>query len=348
MSFSIVSLPQAWIYLLILFLFTFSFERFSFSHPTFFCASSRTIKKDNWHAPKAGVVLGILLFVSFIVVGFDSMTYHLMASTYFFLSAFNLKSTSLFTNRTENYLGMTYFFGSLSRIHNYWNSVFLKAQIQKTARPIKEWKNMGKYSYGYVGLNTSILDNQASSYKDVVNNQLVTGFNRTDVISQSQLIAKTQHSVILIDDDSELYCYRIYHEVAGGGIIVIDLFSESAMIVDGENGFVEPLAYLLEYKCGISDESIVNISGNDQLFKEMDMSAVNINMNLSEYIGSALNKDWSENQDYYPKMQKELQNNGFFEMNTLLRQMREGGSFKRDSWMLLELLRLTLAFLLGC
>ena len=318
-------LPQAWIYVLILFLFTFLLERFSFSHPTFFIASSRTIK-DNWHAPKAGVVLGILLFVSFIVVGFDSMTYHLMASTYFFLSAFNLKSTSLFTNRTENYLGMTYFFGSLSRIHNYWNSVFLKAQIQKTARPIKEWKNMGKYSYGYVGLNTSILDNQVSSYKDVVNNQLVTGFDRTDVITQSQLIAKTQHSVILIDDDSELYCYRIYQEVAGRVDCVIDLFSESAMIVDGENGFVQPLAYLLEYKCGISDESIVNISGNDQLFKELDMSAVNINMNLSEYIGSALNKDWSENQDYYPKMQKELQNNGFFEINTLLRQMREGGS----------------------
>lgn len=353
-------LPQAWIYFYILIFFANTIERFNFSHPRFFLASSRAIK-DNWHSIRAAYVLGFIFFISCIVTGFDPMIYHFVACGYFFLSAFAVKSTSLFKNRTENYIGMTYFFGSGSWIHNYWNSAFLSAQIQKTARPPKKmfvdnvFRKIGaafnkgasiilsalftgsslKFSYGYVGLNESFLNKDASSYRDVVNDKFVTGFKKTDVISQDQLIAKSQHSVILIDADSELYCYRIYHEVAGRVDCVIDLFNQSeSFIADGESTFVEPLAYLLEYKCTISDESIINVSpilyginvDNDQLFKELDMFAVNINMNLSEYIGLPLNKDWSENQDYYPKMQKELQNNGFFEMNTLLRQMREGGS----------------------
>lgn len=323
--------PQPWIMILLIGIHLVGLHVLNNSHPLFFLASSKKIS-DVWESRKFDVALLVVGISLLAVSGYNQLSYHVLAFTYFFLATFTLRGSTVYLNRTEHYLGMTSFLGSEKIFTQYFNSNFFKAKIQKTARP----KVSGSNRYGYFRGALDYINEDGSDVLGHNETLLVTGIKKSNVISQDQLLSKSQHFVIMINDYSslsEIYCYKKFHEFSGRVDSVIDLFyyvkdsiKTTEIMEKEEELYKTRLMKLLELKCNIGDEKIPLIFSDSDLFKSLDMSAVNLNMDLSEYIGLPLNEDWSENEDYYPLMQKQLHNNGFYEMNTLLRQMREGAS----------------------
>lgn len=236
-----------------------------------------------------------------------SVTSFLFIGFFIYIISVYQNSRRKFANSFEKYLSFSNVTGNYSILEKIVDKDLFLSLLQRI--------NLDKYS---------IL---VSPY-----NKLVVANNK--IIEVSELTINSHHLILIDGGENSNKIIRIENDLTnflGRVDTVIDYFSIANQNIDDYSepidcNYAKCIRDRITIKQGIVDESATELDDRtENLDKSIDLfinsintESVRINMLVKEYY-----KDSTIN---YYQLQTELINNGPFEINTLLRQMREGGS----------------------
>ena len=277
-------------------------------HPKF-DLNNRDTLIDDWRNNSSPIALYFMLNVSaFILLGFSVDAYVLIGLINFILYVYYNRKTD---NPLEYYFSFSIITGNQNFLNQLVNAKKITFLVQRILIKIED-----NSTYGIL----------VSPYEKVVNG------NKIQHIDE---ISKGAHHLVLIDGgEISNKIIRIENDLTyflGRVDTVIDYFSIANQKIDD---YSEPID--IEYancireriavKQAIIDEKAFVLNDNpedeaktiDSFINTINTESVRINILVREY--------FKDNTLDYNLLQKELINKGPFEINTLLRQMREGGS----------------------
>jgi hypothetical protein len=277
-------------------------------HPKFDLANRNTLI-DDWKNNSSPHMLYFMLNVCAIIfLGFSIDAFVLIGLINFILYFYyNRKSN----NPLRNYISFSIITGN----QNYLNELVISKKITFLVQRILI-KITENSTYGVL----------ISPYEKVVN------FNKVQHIDE---ISKGAHHLVLIDGGEEsdkiIRIENDFNYFLGRVDTVIDYFSIANQQIDEYSKPIESkqancIRERIAVKQAIIDEKAFVLDDNpeeeaktiDTFINSINTESVRINMLVREY--------FKENTIDYEQLQSELINKGPFEINTLLRQMREGGS----------------------
>ena len=301
--------PNPW-YFWMLILLGVSFKRSSY--PNFFLTNGHTLI-DNWKKSNNKYVILIPSMIVFFYLGFTIHSYLFIGFMYFIPEIVTfLSPRSLLSSPIRDYDSYTLITGN----YNYLNSIVASNKLLLLVQRISI-KLSDKFTYGIL----------VSPYEEVV-----VEHNSIKKISE---LAPFSHHLILMDggEDSDKII-KIEHDLnyfLGRVDSVIDYFTIANQSIDEystsiNEDYAQCIRNRIAIKQSIIDEKSIKLIEKtneesitiDRFINSINTESVRINMLVRDY-----SKD--SKLDYY-QLQKELINKGPFEINTLLRQMREGGS----------------------
>ena len=277
-------------------------------HPKFDLMNKHTLI-DDWSNninPKA--LYFMLNLTAITLFGFSVHTYVLIGLINFILHVYYDRKTS---NPLKYYLSFSIITGN----QNYLNKLVFSRKIifllQRVLIKIED-----DSTYGIL----------VSPYKKIVNH---------NKIQQIEEITNGAHHLILLDggeqSDKIIRIENDFISFSGRVDTVIDYYSIANQKIDEysnpiENKHAACVRERIAIKQCILDEKPFILNDNpeeeektiDTFINSINTESVRINMLVREY--------FKEKTIDYEQLQSELINNGPFEINTLLRQMREGGS----------------------
>ena len=277
-------------------------------HPKFDLANRNTLI-DDWKNNSSHHTLYFMLNVCAIIfLGFSIDSFVLIGLINFILYFYyNRKSN----NPLKDYISFSIITGNQNYLNNLVISKKITFLVQRILIKITE-----NSTYGVL----------VSPYEKVVN------FNKVQHIDE---ISKGAHHLVLIDggDESDkiIRIENDFTNFLGRVDTVIDYFSIANQKIDEYSKPIESeqancIRVRIAVKQAIIDEKAFVLNDNpeeeaktiDTFINSINTESVRINMLVREY--------FKENKIDYEQLQSELINKGPFEINTLLRQMREGGS----------------------
>jgi hypothetical protein len=277
-------------------------------HPKFDLANRNTLI-DDWKNNSSPHMLYFMLNVCAIIfLGFSIDAFVLIGLINFILYFYyNRKSN----NPLKYYISFSIITGNQNYLNNLVISKKITFLVQRILIKITE-----NSTYGVL----------VSPYEKVVN------FNKVQHIDE---ISKGAHHLVLIDGGEEsdkiIRIENDFNYFLGRVDTVIDYFSIANQQIDEYSKPIESkqancIRERIAVKQAIIDEKAFVLDDNpeeeaktiDTFINSINTESVRINMLVREY--------YKENTIDYEQLQSELINKGPFEINTLLRQMREGGS----------------------
>ena len=301
--------PNPW-YFWVLILLGVSFKRSSY--PNFFLTNGHTLI-DNWKKSNNKYVILIPSMIVFFYLGFTIHSYLFIGFMYFIPEIVTfLSPRSLLSSPIRDYDSYTLITGN----YNYLNSIVASNKLLLLVQRISI-KLSDKFTYGIL----------VSPYEEVVVEH--------NLIKKVSELAPFSHHLILMDggEDSDKII-KIEHDLnyfLGRVDSVIDYFTIANQSIDEystsiNKDYAQCIRNRIAIKQSIIDEKSIELIEKtneesitiDRFINSINTESVRINMLVRDY-----SKDCKL--DYY-QLQKELINKGPFEINTLLRQMREGGS----------------------
>ncbi|WP_353083295.1 hypothetical protein [Flavobacterium sp.] len=307
---SLILVPNSW-FLWIIIVFIIFNPRGS-NYPSFFL-SNDSILIDDWK--KTVKILPIILpcIIVFYLFGFSVYSYFFIGALFFFSNMTTILSDrSLFNSPIKFYDSQTIVTGN----YNYLRLILLTNKflllVQRIAINIKE-----EFTYGLV----------LSPYENVI-------VKHNSIKNLNELIPLSHHLILVDGGEQSDKIIRIENDFisfSGRVDTVIDYYSIANQTIDKysnpiENEYAACVRERIAIKQCIIDEKPFVLNDNpeeeaktiDTFINSINTESVRINMLVREY--------FKENTIDYEQLQSELINKGPFEINTLLRQMREGGS----------------------
>jgi hypothetical protein len=307
---SLILVPNSWfLWIIIVFII---FEPRRSNYPSFFL-SNDSILIDDWK--KTVKIFPIILpcIIVFYLFGFSVYSYFFIGALFFFSNMTTILSNrSLFNSPIKFYDSQTIVTGN----YNYLRLILLSNKflllVQRIAINIKE-----EFTYGLV----------LSPYENVI-------VEHNSIKNLNELIPLSHHLILVDGGEQSDKIIRIENDFisfSGRVDTVIDYYSIANQTIDKysnpiENEHAACVRERIAIKQAIIDEKAFVLNDNpeeeaktiDTFINSINTESVRINMLVREY--------FKENTIDYEQLQSELINNGPFEINTLLRQMREGGS----------------------
>ena len=307
---AVILLPNSWFLWIVAILITVNPQHSNY--PLFFLANDLTLL-DNWKKTVNKTPILLTFTIVFYLFGFSNHTYFFIGALLFFSNINNLFSgRSLFNSPIEFYNSQTIVTGN----YNYIKLILLTNKflllVQRITINIQE-----KFTYGLV----------LSPYENVI--------IKHNSIKHLNELSPLSHHLILVDGGEEsnkiIRIENDFTNFLGRVDTVIDYFFIANQTIDDYSKPIESeQAYSIRERISIKqtiidEKSFVLDNNSDEEVKTIDtfINSINteslrINMLVKEY--------FKENTFDYERLQSELINKGPFEINTLLRQMREGGS----------------------
>jgi hypothetical protein len=297
-----------WIYAIIILFWP---EDLYESYPKYFLTNNFTLI-DNWKDNNRKSILFFKYAVIFIVFwGFNYLTFLFLGLFQFFLIIFQ-NSKFIYSNPFEDYDSLTFTSGNYIFLSKISASKKFLLLIQRISIKISD-----KLTYGVL----------VSPYENViVKHNLIKHLNELIPLSHHLILVdggEDSNKIIRIENDFTIFLGRVD--------TVIDYFSIANQKIDEYSKRIESeqakcIRDRIAVKQSIIDEKAFVLNDNpddeaktiDTFINSINTESVRINILVREY--------FKENTIDYEKLQKELINKGPFEINTLLRQMREGGS----------------------
>lgn len=297
-----------WVYAIIILFWT---EDLYESYPKYFLTNNLTLI-DNWKNNNRKSILFFKYAVIFIVFwGFNHLTFLFLGLFQFFLIIFQ-NSKFIYSNPMEDYDSLTFTSGNYNFLSKISASKKFLLLIQRISIKISD-----KLTYGVL----------VSPYENViVKHNSIKHLNELIPLSHHLIVidgGEESNKIISIENDFTNFLGRVD--------TVIDYFSIANQTIDYYSKPIESehancIRERIAVKQAIIDEKAFVLDDNPEdeaktintFINSINTESVRINMLVREY--------FKENKIDYEQLQSELINKGPFELNTLLRQMREGGS----------------------
>ncbi len=297
-----------WVYVIIILFWP---EDFYESYPKYFLTNNFTLI-DNWKNNNRKNILFFKYAVIFIVFwGFNHLTFLFLGLFQFFLIIFQ-NSKFIKSNPMEDYDSLTFTSGNYNFLSKISASKKFLLLIQRISIKISD-----KLTYGVL----------VSPYENVI-------VKHNSIKHLNELIPLSHHLILVDGGEDSNKIIRIendFNYFLGRVDTVIDYFFIANQTIDDYSKPIESeqancIRERIAVKQAIIDEKAFVLDDNpedeaktiDAFINSINTESVRINMLVREY--------FKENKIDYEQLQSELINNGPFEINTLLRQMREGGS----------------------
>ena len=302
---ALIFIPFSWYIWVLAFLALFNNDIIEEPFPKYFIKNNRVVI-DDINKIKIGKLSYWLSIFFMWYFEFSTTSFLFIGFFIYIISAYH-NSRRKFSNSFEKYLSFSTVTGNYYILEKIIDKDLFLSLLQRI--------NLEKYS---------IL---LSPY-----DKLVVANNKT--LEISELIINSHHLILLDGGEISNKIIRIENDLTnflGRVDTVIDYFSIPNQIIDDYSESIE-IEYAncirerITVKQSIIDEKATELDDNpkkidksiDSFINSINTESVRINMLVREY--------FKENTIDYEQLQTELINNGPFEINTLLRQMREGGS----------------------
>ncbi len=302
---SLIFIPNSWYVWVLAFLSLLDINAIKEIYPQYFSKNNK-ILFDDINKIKIGK-LSYWLSIFFIWYFKFSVSSFLYIGFFIYIISIYQNSRRKFSNSFENYLSFTTVTGNYSILEKIVDKDLFLSLLQRI--------NLEKYS---------IL---VSPYE-----KLVVANNK--IMEVSELTTNSHHLILIDGGEISNKIIRIENELTyflGRVDTVIDYFSIANQTIDEYSKPIaseraECIRERIAVKQSIIDEKPTELDDNQKnidksinsFINSINTESVRINMLVREY--------FKENTIDYEQLQSELINNGPFEINTLLRQMREGGS----------------------
>lgn len=303
----LVLMPYSWSFWIMLIIGFFE-KHTDEIHPKF-DLNNRDTLVDDWRNNSNPIALYIMLNVSaFVLFGFTVNAYVSIGLINFILYVYFNRKTS---NPLNYYLSFSIVTGNQNFLNQLVSAKKITFLVQRILIKIED-----NSTYGIL----------VSPYEKIVNGDKIQHINELSLES---------HHIILVDggeqSDKIIRIENDFISFSGRVDTVIDYYSIANQTIDKysnpiENEYAACVRERIAIKQCIIDEKPFVLNDNpeeeaktiDTFINSINTESVRINMLVREY--------FKENTIDYGQLQSELINNGPFEINTLLRQMREGGS----------------------
>lgn len=300
-------MPYSWAFWIML-IISFFEKHTDEIHPKF-DLNNRDTLVDDWRNNSNPIALFIMLNVSaFVLFGFTVNAYVSIGLINFILYVYFNRKTS---NPLNYYLSFSIVTGNQNFLNQLVSAKKITFLVQRILIKIED-----NSTYGIL----------VSPYEKIVNGAKIQHINELSLES---------HHLILVDggeqSDKIIRIENDFISFSGRVDTVIDYYSIANQTIDKysnpiENEYAACVRERIAIKQCIIDEKAFVLNDNpeeevrtiDTFINSINTESVRINMLVREY--------FKENTIDYEQLQSELINNGPFEINTLLRQMREGGS----------------------
>ena len=304
-------IPFSWYIWLYVIIILFETEEFYESYPKYFLTNNFTLI-DNWKNNNRKSILFFKYAVIFIVFwGFNHLTFLFLGLFQFFLIIFQ-NSKFIYSNPFEDYDSFTFTSGNYNFLSKTSSSKKILLLIQRISIKISD-----KLTYGVL----------VSPYENVI-------VKHNSIKNLNELISLSHHLILVDGGEESDKIIRIENDFisfSGRVDTVIDYYSIANQTIDKysnpiENEYAACVRERIAIKQCIMDEKPFVLNDNpeeeaktiDTFINSINTESVRINILVREY--------FKDNTLDYHLLQNDLANNGPFEINTLLRQMREGGS----------------------
>ena len=301
----LILLPNSWYVWVLPFLHLFHKDIIIDLYPKYFIKNN-TILFDDINKIKIGR-FNFFIFLFFMYYFKLSINSFLLIGFFIYLITTYQNSRRKFANSFDKYLSFSTVTGNYSILEKIVDKDLFLSLLQRI--------NLEKYS---------IL---VSPYE-----KLVVANNK--IIEVSELTTNSHHLILIDGGEISNKIIRIENDLTyflGRVDTVIDYFSIANQKTDD---YSEPIN--IEYANCIRERIAVKQAIIDEKPTELDDNPKNIDKSINSFINSIntesvrinmlVREYFKENTIDYEQLQSELINNGPFEINTLLRQMREGGS----------------------
>ena len=304
-------IPFSWYIWVMVFLILFEPEISNEPYPEFYLRNKYTLI-DNWKdtSHKNKLFFLIAIFIIF-YLGFNINSFLLLGLIKFILNKYPAPRYFL-SNPMESYDSYSLITGNYNYLHSIVTSNKLLLLVQRISIKLSD-----KFTYGIL----------VSPYEEVVvKHNLIKNINE---------LAPFSHHLILMDggenSDKIIKIERDLNYFLGRVDSVIDFFTIDNQSIDVysksiNEDYAQSIRNRIAVKQSIIDEKSIELIENtneesitiDRFINSINTESVRINMLVREY--------YKDTKIDYNQLQTELINKGPFEINTLLRQMREGGS----------------------
>ena len=302
---ALIFIPFSWYIWVLAFLALFNNDIIEEPFPKYFIKNNRVVI-DDINKIKIGK-LSYWLSIFFIWYFKFSATSFLFIGFFIYIISVYQNSRRKFSNSFEKYISFTTVTGNCNILEKIVAKDLFLSLLQRI--------NLEKYS---------IL---VSPYE-----KLVVANNK--ILEISELTTNSHHLVLLDGGENSNKIIRIENDLTyflGRVDTVIDYFAIANQKIDDyskpiESDYAKCIRERIAVKQAIVDEKATKLDENPEkldisinsFVNSINTESVRINMLVREY--------FKDNILDYNQLQTELINNGPFEINTLLRQMREGGS----------------------
>jgi hypothetical protein len=302
---ALIFIPFSWYIWVLAFLALLNNNIIEEPFPNYFIKNNRVVI-DDINKIKIGK-LSYWLSIFFIWYFNYSATSFLFIGFFIYIISVYQNSRRKFSNSFENYSSFSTVTGNYNVLEEIVNKDLFLSLLQRI--------NLEKYS---------IL---VSPY-----NKLVVANNK--ILKVSELTTNSHHLILIDGCEISNKIIRIENDLTyflGRVDTVIDYFSIANQRIDEYSelitvDYANCIRERIVVKQGIIDEKATILDDNPQNLEKAINSFINTINSESVRINMLVREYFKENiLDYY-QLQKELINKGPFEINTLLRQMREGGS----------------------
>jgi hypothetical protein len=301
----LILLPNSWYVWVLSFLHLFHKDIIIDLYPKYFIKNN-SILFDDINKIKIGR-FNFFIFLFFMYYFKLSIDSFLLIGFFIYLISTYQNSRRKFANSFEKYLSFSTVTGNNSILEKIVDKDLFLSLLQRI--------NLEKYS---------IL---VSPYE-----KLVVADNK--ILEVSELTTNSHHLILVDGGEISNKIIRIENDLTyflGRVDTVIDYFSIANQKIDE---YSEPID--IEYANCIRERIAVKQAIIDEKPTELDENPKNIDNSINSFINSINTESvrinmlvqayFKENAIDYEQLQSELINNGPFEINTLIRQMREGGS----------------------
>jgi hypothetical protein len=308
---ALMLIPFSWYMWFFVVLELFELERYNEPYPNFFLKNNYTLI-DNWRTVKQ--VNKLFFFIALLIIfylGFSIHSFMLAGFIKFILNKYP-SFRSLDTNPIDDYDSFTLITGNFTYLTSIVESKKLMLLVQRITIKLSD-----TFTYGIL----------ASPYKKVI--------VKDNTICTVNELASQSHHLILIDggenSDKIIKIEQDFNVFLGRVDCVIDYFTIDNQLTDRyskeiSSDYANCIRQRIAIKQTIIDEKPFQLFEKpndtsitiDKFINSINTESIRINMLLREY--------YKESTFDYYSLNNELTNHGHFELNTLLRQMREGGS----------------------
>ncbi len=308
---SLILISNSW-YVWILLLINIFWNSVTFPN-NFLCNDDSLIDDLKKSQKKNTYILLIPSIIVLLFFGFNINSFFCIIILNILKSTNNLSSNfKILKNPIKYYVSFSLVVGNFIFIEKIKNTNKLLLLVQRISIKISN-----NNTYGLL----------VSPYEEVLVKHL-------EIKSISELAKNSHHLIILDGGEASDKIIKIENDIVqflGRVDTVIDCFTIANQTIDDYSEPIEEVHAAcvrerITIKQGIIDEKPFELEDNpeeeaktiDTFINSINTESVRINMLVREY--------FKENTIDYEELQTELINNGPFEINTLLRQMREGGS----------------------